>query len=115
MTRVFESVIDATRAGLGSGEDWQFLGESSGDVGGGQLSCLPDGRIAHDTVPDDHLGARLEVQKEKGVMTAVMVKIGQRPGDTREAGEGLLEFVPDLDVYLEHAMCSCNASDDNPY
>jgi hypothetical protein len=29
--------------------------------------------------------------------------------------EGSLEFVPDLDVYLEHAMCSCNASDDNPY
>jgi hypothetical protein len=26
-----------------------------------------------------------------------------------------LEFVPNLDVYLEHAMCSCNASDDNPY
>ena len=41
--------------------------------------------------------------------------IGRRPGDTQEAGEGPLEFVPDLDVYLEHAMCSCNASDDNPY
>ena len=48
-------------------------------------------------------------------MTAVTVKIGRRPGDTQEAGEGSLELVPDLDVYLEHAMCSCNASDDNPY
>jgi hypothetical protein len=51
-------------------------------------------------------------------MTAVMVEIGLRPGDAntpQEAGDGPLEFVPDLDVYLEHAMCSCNASDDNPY
>lgn len=48
-------------------------------------------------------------------MTAVMVTIGRRPGDTQEAGESSLEFVPDLDVYLESAMCSCNASDDNPY
>ena len=51
-------------------------------------------------------------------MTTVMVKIGRRPGDPntpQEAGGDLLEYVPDLDVYLEHAMCSCNASDDNPY
>lgn len=51
-------------------------------------------------------------------MTAVMVEIGRPPGDAnmpQEAGDGGLEFVPDLDVYLEHAMCSCNASDDNPY
>jgi hypothetical protein len=48
-------------------------------------------------------------------MTAVMVQIERRPGDTQEAAEGPLEFVPDLDVYLENAMCSCNASDDNPY
>ncbi len=51
-------------------------------------------------------------------MTAVMVEIGRRPGDTntpQEAGAGSLEYVPDLDVYLEHAMCACNASDDNPY
>ena len=34
---------------------------------------------------------------------------------TRVGGEGRLELVPDLDVYLENAMCSCNASDDNPY
>ena len=51
-------------------------------------------------------------------MTAVIVKIGRRPDDAdtpREAKDGALELVPDLDVYLEHAMCSCNASDDNPY
>ena len=51
-------------------------------------------------------------------MTAVTVEIGLRPDDAntpQEAGDGPLEFVPDLDVYLEHAMCSCNASDDNPY
>ncbi len=51
-------------------------------------------------------------------MTAVMVEIGRRPGDTNTpqgAGAGSLEYVPDLDVYLEHAMCACNASDDNPY
>jgi hypothetical protein len=51
-------------------------------------------------------------------MTAVKIEIGRRPGDVdtpQEAGEGRLEFVPDLDVYLENAMCSCNASDDNPY
>ena len=50
-------------------------------------------------------------------MTAVTVKIGRRPGDadTPQEEKGSLEFVPDLDVYLESAMCSCNASDDNPY
>lgn len=51
-------------------------------------------------------------------MTAVMVEIGHRPSgaDTpQEVRDDGLEFVPDLDVYLEHAMCSCNASDDNPY
>jgi hypothetical protein len=51
-------------------------------------------------------------------MTAVMVEIGLRSDDAntaQEAEDGPLEFVPALDVYLEHAMCSCNASDDNPY
>jgi hypothetical protein len=49
-------------------------------------------------------------------MTAVMVEIGRRPDDdTQDPPDGSLEFVPDLDVYLESAMCSCNASDDNPY
>ncbi|MGZ3387939.1 MAG: hypothetical protein ACXVB5_23970 [Isosphaeraceae bacterium] len=37
------------------------------------------------------------------------------PNTPQEAGDEPLEFAPDLDVYLEHAMCSCNASDDNPY
>ncbi len=51
-------------------------------------------------------------------MTVVMVEIGRRPSDInapQEPGNVTLEFVPDLDVYLEHAMCSCNAGDDNPY
>ena len=51
-------------------------------------------------------------------MTAVTIEIGRRPGDAdtpQKAGDGTLEFVPDLDVYLENAMCSCNASDVNPY
>ena len=51
-------------------------------------------------------------------MTTVVVEIGPRPGGAntpQEAGDVPLEFVPDLDVYLEHVMCSCNASDDNPY
>lgn len=41
--------------------------------------------------------------------------MGAAPRDTQEPEAGQLEFVPDLDVYFEHAMCSCNASDDNPY
>jgi hypothetical protein len=51
-------------------------------------------------------------------MTAVKIEIGCRPGEAdtpQETAEGRLELVPDLDVYLENAMCSCNASDDNPY
>jgi hypothetical protein len=31
------------------------------------------------------------------------------------AGDDEIELVPDLDTYLEHSMCSCNAGDDNPY
>jgi hypothetical protein len=30
-------------------------------------------------------------------------------------GNDEIEFVPDLDTYVEHSMCSCNAGDDNPY
>jgi hypothetical protein len=30
-------------------------------------------------------------------------------------GDDEIEFVPDLDTYVEHSMCSCNAGDDNPY
>ncbi|MGE5288466.1 MAG: hypothetical protein ACM3ML_14965 [Micromonosporaceae bacterium] len=26
-----------------------------------------------------------------------------------------ITFVPDLDSYVEHSMCSCSAGDDNPY
>jgi hypothetical protein len=61
------------------------------------------------------LGVLLPARKETDVMTAVMVTIGRRPDDTQEAGEDQLELVPDLDIYLENAMCSCNAGDDNPY
>ena len=97
MTRVFESVIDATRAGLGCGEDWQFLGEGSGDVGGGQLSCLPGGRIAHDAVPDDHLGAGLEVQQGGDVVRNRTAGHRGRLDGTPALGglvEVVAEFVP---------------------
>lgn len=26
-----------------------------------------------------------------------------------------IEFVPDLDTFVEDSMCSCNAGDNNPY
>lgn len=32
-----------------------------------------------------------------------------------DAGDDEIELVPDLDSYIEHSMCSCNAGDDNPY
>src|ERR1035438_3070950 len=32
-----------------------------------------------------------------------------------DAGDDEIEFVPDLDTYVEHSMCSCNAGDDKPY
>lgn len=32
-----------------------------------------------------------------------------------DAGDDEVELVPDLDRYVEHSMCSCNAGDDNPY
>ncbi len=32
-----------------------------------------------------------------------------------DAGHDEIELVPDLDSYVEHSMCSCNAGDDNPY
>lgn len=39
------------------------------------------------------------------------------PGEEppQHAGDDEVEFVADLDVYVEHSMCSCNAGDDNPY
>ncbi len=33
----------------------------------------------------------------------------------QHADDDEIEFVPDLDVYVEDSMCSCNAGDDNPY
>jgi hypothetical protein len=30
-------------------------------------------------------------------------------------GDDEIEFIPDLDTYVEHSICSCNAGDDNPY
>ena len=33
----------------------------------------------------------------------------------QHAGDEEIEFVPDLDAYVEHSMCSCSAGDDNPY
>jgi len=33
----------------------------------------------------------------------------------RHVGDEEMEFVPDLDAYVEHSMCSCNAGDDNPH
>ena len=32
-----------------------------------------------------------------------------------DVGDDEIELVPDLDTYVEHSMCSCNAGDDNPY
>jgi hypothetical protein len=46
-------------------------------------------------------------------MTAVTVQIGPRPAAAD--GPETIEFVTDMDAYLESAMCSCNAGDDNPY
>jgi hypothetical protein len=51
-------------------------------------------------------------------MPPVPVEIQPRP-QTEElrqhAGAEEIEFVPDLDTYVEHSMCSCSAGDDNPY
>lgn len=33
----------------------------------------------------------------------------------QHADDDEIEFVPDLDTYVEHSMCSCSAGDDNPY
>jgi hypothetical protein len=51
-------------------------------------------------------------------MPTVPVEIQPRPRAkeaTQHAGAGEIEFVPDLDAYVEHSMCSCSAGDDNPY
>jgi len=51
-------------------------------------------------------------------MTPVPVEIQLRPRAEevpQHAGDEEIEFVPDLDAYVEHSMCSCSAGDDNPY
>jgi hypothetical protein len=57
-------------------------------------------------------------------MTAVLVEIRPRPVDNDDEPELTLdapqdeestEFIGNLDKYMEHTMCSCSASDDNPY
>lgn len=40
----------------------------------------------------------------------VDLAISPRPARTEE-----IEFIEDLDVLSESAMCSCSAGDDNPY
>ena len=45
-------------------------------------------------------------------MAPVPVEIQPIPSGV---GNDEIEFVPDLDTYVEHSMCSCNAGDDNPY
>jgi hypothetical protein len=56
-------------------------------------------------------------------MTAVMIELQPRPSDvdnkeladdTPEGAE-TLEIISDLDKLTEYVMCSCSASDDNPY
>ena len=46
-------------------------------------------------------------------MTAVIVEITPRPATA--GGSDAIEVVADMDAYLESAMCSCSASDNNPY
>ena len=57
-------------------------------------------------------------------MTAVLVEIRPRLADTDDEPEPTdngpddeesTELIGDLDKYVEHTMCSCSASDDNPY
>ena len=51
-------------------------------------------------------------------MTAVLIEIQPRPFDTEEPDEvesPEVEIIGDLDEFVEHTMCSCSASDDNPY
>jgi hypothetical protein len=57
-------------------------------------------------------------------MTTVLVEIRPRlatsddepePIDNTPNDEEPAEFISDLDKYVEHTMCSCSASDDNPY
>jgi len=81
---------------------------NSGTPGGSRSSLASTGPGMREVMASVHLKAR---KPFTGCNAG-------HPGDAntpQEAEDGPLEFVPDLDVYLEHAMCSCNASDDNPY
>jgi hypothetical protein len=51
-------------------------------------------------------------------MPPVPVEIQLRPRadePAQHADAEDIQFVPDLDTYVEHSMCSCSAGDDNPY
>ena len=60
-------------------------------------------------------------------MTAVMVEIRPRTDgadqpETQKAGlptqipdSDVIEIIGEMDKFAEHMMCSCSASDDNPY
>jgi hypothetical protein len=46
-------------------------------------------------------------------MATVLIDIQPRPVD--EDDDVDVAFIGDMDEYVERSMCSCNASDDNPY
>ena len=49
-------------------------------------------------------------------MSPVFVDIQPPPSPANTpAADTQIEFVADLDTYVEHSMCSCNAGDDKPY
>jgi hypothetical protein len=45
-------------------------------------------------------------------VTAVLLQIGPRPA---AASPEAIELIEEMNAYLESAMCSCSAGDDNPY
>lgn len=47
-------------------------------------------------------------------MAPVLVEIQTAPPAASDP-DTRIEFVPDLDTYVEDSMCSCNAGDNNPY
>jgi hypothetical protein len=68
--------------------------------------------VRHPDLPD----ARLPQSPSSASNSArVMAYALLKPSGPPAAPSLWNHFVPDLDVYLEHVMCSCNASDDNPY
>jgi hypothetical protein len=51
-------------------------------------------------------------------MAAMQITLELKPfrlTEVYEADQTAPEFVDDLDVLVESAVCSCNAGDDNPY